>query len=118
MQLHAPNEGVFFENCFMVNADFSCIKSRTPLPSAGEWHHVAATYDGTAQYLYVDGVLMVTSPKPSGSVGLAFAPAPNINVGGNPWEYTQYNGYMDDVTFWARALTQSEVKDLAANPPR
>ncbi len=117
LQLSAPDQGLFIRNCFMKGSQQVCARTRTDLPSAGAWHHVAAVYDGTTQYLYVDGVLKASSPKPDGATGLAFAPAPTIAIGGYVWDNGQYNGYLDDVSFWARALTASDVKGLAAIPP-
>lgn len=78
----------------------------------GAWHHVAATWDGTTKRLYVDGapVASVVEPvldssEPLG-VGADLDSAQNIH----PW-----NGALDELQFYGRALTDAEVA-LVASP--
>ncbi len=35
----------------------------------GQWHHIAAVYDGTNKTLYVDGTVDVSAPLPPGLIG-------------------------------------------------
>ena len=75
---------------------------------AGEWHHVAATYDGTTARLYVDGKLAASLPF-SGNVG-------DSNTwrigayGANPVGY--FAGLIDEVQIYDRALSSDEVATL------
>lgn len=71
------------------------------------WHNVVATYDGTAQNLYCDNVLIGTSPRAfsaSSGTPMLFAEAPG--GGGN------YTGYLNDVRLYSRALTAADVNTL------
>ncbi|MSR71452.1 MAG: LamG domain-containing protein [Candidatus Taylorbacteria bacterium] len=71
----------------------------------GAWHHVIATYDGSTAALYVDGVL-VSSGAASGS----FTPGALTIGSSGASEY--YNGLIDDVRIYSRALTAAEVRTL------
>jgi hypothetical protein len=72
----------------------------------GDWHHVAGTYDGSSLNVYLDGVFQGTTS----SVGTVNASAYNVNIGresvGNRFHY---NGGIDDVRIYTRALTEDEI---------
>ncbi len=74
-----------------------------------KWHHVALTYDGKGLKLYVDG-------KVEADVKLAAPLAKNAHdlwIGGRP-EGVVATGVLDEVRFYARALSGAEVAALAA----
>lgn len=79
----------------------------------GNWHHVAATFDGTTRSVYVDGILKGSDvPRPH-KVPVR---AKNVRIGStNNGEYFQ--GSIDDVAIWNRALTQSELVQRQIMPP-
>lgn len=95
--------------------DVSYIWAQTPSPAltfnAGEWYHLACTYDGATLRMYVNGTL-------ASSVA---ATAPEINVG-EPlaigiYEHTGvysdgFSGAVDDVLLFDRALSDGEVSDI------
>ena len=71
----------------------------------GQWHHVAATYDGTTRTIYVDGVA-----KGSDVPGVAHAVpnASNATIGStNNGEY--FRGSLDEVRVWNVARTQAQL---------
>lgn len=68
------------------------------------WHHVAGVYTGSAVKLYVDGNEVASSTK-SGSFTLF---TPKIG-GGNASE--NFNGRIDEVRIYNRALSAQEIKD-------
>ena len=73
------------------------------------WHLVTATYDGTTAVLYVDGVRVASDTFTSpGTTGLALYVGRYFQ-GGYSW-----NGYVDDVRLYNRALTVTEVASIAA----
>ena len=49
------------------------------VPSAGQWHHVAYTFDGTTTRVYVDGALVNTEVNGAGVINTA--PGTPINIG-------------------------------------
>jgi hypothetical protein len=77
--------------------------SQLPINS---WSHLASTYDGNTQKLYLNGVL-VGSQAQTGAIALSSGA---LRIGGNavwPWEY--FSGYIDEVRVYNRALTQLEI---------
>jgi hypothetical protein len=85
--------------------------AETPSPVAlNRWTHLAATYDGTALRIFVDGVAQAAEPA-SGVLGLSSEP---FLVGGMAGPGRTVNGGLDEVRIYRRALTAAEVQlDLA-----
>ncbi len=82
------------------------------VPLVNQWQHVAYTFDGTTATRYVDG-------GPVLSDVFSLSPAANTQVvigalarGGNQ----PFNGALDDVRLYNRALTPAEVWRLAQEP--
>jgi formylglycine-generating enzyme required for sulfatase activity len=81
----------------------------------GQWHHVAATYDGTVHRLYLDGQRISNECARRGRV-----PANNydLTIGENQSNRadtdteTSFNGMMDDVMMFNRALSAEEIRML------
>ncbi|MDB6112540.1 MAG: hypothetical protein JWR69_4290, partial [Pedosphaera sp.] len=81
--------------------------------SNNQWTHLAVTRDGVGgQFkIYVNGSLDGTA---TGATGLLNA-NPNIFIGGNVGDGRYFNGLIDDVRFYSRVLSDSEVATLV--PP-
>jgi len=82
------------------------------------WHHFAGTNDGRYGKLYIDGELMDT--KDWGDTYLLYYYYSNsIIVGAEAYRYAAptgsyyFNGYIDDVVLYSRALTDAEIMSLA-----
>ena len=74
----------------------------------GNWHHIAAVYDGVKQYLYVDGVQIGSKAK-TGNVQFSLGSTCNIgayNGGAEP-----FKGMIDEVRIWNTARTVNEIVD-------
>ena len=84
----------------------------------GEWHHLAATYDGSRMRLYVDGA-QVRSENAPGIVTTSTSTALPIGIGAQPQTPTRWRngipGALDDVRLYRRALSAAEIQALA-NP--
>jgi hypothetical protein len=87
---------------------------------AQQWSHLVATYDGQHQKLYVNGVLVAQSAKQTlikNSRGV-------LRIGGNTLGREGFDGYIDEVRIYDRALTAKEVNANKAtsvsvsNPPQ
>jgi uncharacterized repeat protein (TIGR01451 family) len=77
----------------------------------GQWHHVAAVYDGTNMFLYVDGTLDVSQPA-TGSISQNSYPGcigENAEAPG-----LLFKGMIDEVSIYKRALTASEIQLIYA----
>ena len=88
------------------------IRGLNPLP-AGEWSHLAVTYDGATVSLYVDGGLVAATPR-TGSLLADSAQAlwlGRVRIGVRP-----LNGGLDEVRIYNRGLTATQVRLDAATP--
>lgn len=87
-------------------ADLDCTGAQCPI-STGTWYHVASTWDGTTRKLFVNGVL-----KRSDTPGANNATAANFHIGKTCCSEF-FNGLIDDVAIYTRALSAVEVAELA-----
>ena len=80
---------------------------------SNRWTHLAATYDGARHRLYVNGV-QVGSRSQSGAVDGSANP---LRIGGNTvWTNQHFEGLIDEVRIYDRALTQAELEAVAEEP--
>ena len=78
---------------------------------ANAWHHIAGVGDGINMSIYVDGVMVATR---------AFAPAPDYGSGTTPFSIGEnvtsaggpFNGRIDEVVVYDRALSAAEILQL------
>lgn len=94
----------------------------TTQPVAGTWYHIACVYNGTSSYkkmyLYVNGTLEATLKNLTGNI----APISNsakLNMGRwcNPQnQYRHFNGFIDEVSIWDIALTQTQISSIIDDP--
>lgn len=77
----------------------------------GEWHHLLGTYDGSAMKLFVDGNLEDTNTDFSGDLPVV---AGDLHIGADyeasPGNF--FNGQLDEVRVYNRALVDAEVRRL------
>lgn len=73
-----------------------------------EWAHVVATYDGSTRRFYVNGVLQneLTEPRK------IRANDQNLTIGQNGNMQGYFNGRLDELAIFNRALSVKEVEDL------
>jgi hypothetical protein len=84
---------------------------KTAIP-VGEWHHVAATYDGTTWRLYLDGVLdgeATANATPRADSVHPFTIGSSIDSMGVRHGF--FAGAIDEVRVWDRARAEYEVQD-------
>ncbi|WP_317897305.1 LamG-like jellyroll fold domain-containing protein [Aurantibacillus circumpalustris] len=83
----------------------------TTIPVINTWYHVAATYDGTAFKLYINGILEATNLAPSGPMNPGTGP---LGLGAsvvNPTAVnSNLNAKMDETRLWNVARTQCEIQ--------
>ncbi|MBN1805411.1 MAG: LamG domain-containing protein [Sedimentisphaerales bacterium] len=83
----------------------------TVIVTDGQWHHMAATYDGAAGRIYIDGVLDVTSPG-TGQIGES---SYDFWIGNNSQQTGRYlHGMLDDIRIYSRALSEVEILGVMA----
>jgi len=78
---------------------------------AGEWVHLAATYDGTTLKLYVNG-----EEKGSAAAPLPYDSGESLYIGGDPGcnGRSWFVGQVDDVAIFSRAMTTDQVRQMAS----
>ena len=77
----------------------------------GAWHHVAMTWDGNTLTLYVNGAVegaLVVGPQT-----VAYS-THHLGIGGHPFFNSRwFNGLIDEVSLYGRALSAAEVASIA-----
>ncbi|MDO8730736.1 MAG: LamG-like jellyroll fold domain-containing protein [Candidatus Omnitrophota bacterium] len=93
-----------------TNGQSGTVRSVTSSGSitAESWTHVAGVYEADTMKVYVDG----TSTSASFSLAGAFSSNPLLRMGREE-DGTYFNGLIDEVRIYNRALTDSEISALA-----
>ena len=73
-----------------------------------KWCHVVATYDGSIQRVYING--QQVGPGLPGTFTIGIIPN-GVTIGNLPG-YGCFDGLIDDVVIWNRALSDSEITTL------
>ena len=73
----------------------------------GAWTHLATTYNGSSLALYVNGTQVASSP----ATGAIIANIGALRIGGNSIWYEPFNGLIDEVRIYSRALSASEIQE-------
>ena len=96
-----------------TSGSFSAIGIGTSYMSGNKWHHFVHTYDGSAQKLYLDGVLL-NSASITGSIQYGVGNTRVIisgddNNGYNSGTSAFHNGKINQIKIYNRALTSDEI---------
>jgi gliding motility-associated-like protein len=113
---YAPYPGVLFgvnpisNGCIGVPVNSAYVSTTSPI-ALNQWYCIVATFDNGAMKIYRDGVLIQTSN--AGFTTLNQCANATIQIGkwwnGDP---LQYQGKIDDIRIYNRALNQDEVNAL------
>jgi hypothetical protein len=79
-----------------------CIKNEIDL----DWHFITATYNGSIIKVYFDGILVLNQSFSSLST------IDNFNIGKRNDNNNYWNGLVDEVKVWKKALNESEIIEL------
>jgi hypothetical protein len=80
--------------------------------ASGVWTHLAATFDGRAGRLYING-LLAGSNTAMNVLPEDIAPTNTIGYIGRDYATNSFNGFIDDVVFTSRVLSAQEIHELA-----
>jgi hypothetical protein len=74
-----------------------------------KWHHVAVTRDKTTltKKIFIDGIENATGSCSNLSYNLN----PNIYIGADVIDNVFFNGSLDEIRVWNKALTETEIRD-------
>ncbi|MBN9692121.1 MAG: hypothetical protein J0M24_17900 [Verrucomicrobia bacterium] len=99
----------------------SLVESISAAPLAPlRWHHVAFTLQDSVAKLWVDGQIVATGPftlKPDQLLAPNTASTPQENYLGRGRSGNFFRGRLDSIRIYQRALTPTEMVQLAAPPP-
>ena len=82
--------------------------------SVGSWYHAVGAYNKTTgeQKLYVNGLLVNTQTHPAGNTVAPLTAYSDMRMGYSRVNAGYFNGVLDDVRLYKRALTDQEVLDI------
>ncbi|MFM7016589.1 MAG: LamG-like jellyroll fold domain-containing protein, partial [Bacteroidota bacterium] len=84
--------------------------------NTNQWYHIVAVYDGSIQSIYIDGVL--SSSQNANTVLNSIAD--HLILGAHQVSVVpgwSWDGKLDDIAIWNRALTQNEITQLYTGSP-
>ena len=79
----------------------------------GQWHNAVGVFNGTHLLLYEDGVEVATPVARTGNIQSTDT---EVRIGTTHSGTHSYNGSIDDVMIWNRALTAGEIMSLYQEP--
>ena len=90
---------------------FTQVRSSNNALTLNTWQHVAAVYDGSNMYLYVDGVQVGITANTRALNG---SPRP-LGIGGGSLNTRHHNGLIDEARVWNDARSQAEIQNFACS---
>ena len=90
-------------------AIFNGVEEYVSAPTAipmDTWTHVATTYDGATLRVYINGTQMASRAMSGGIQVNADA----LRIGGSSYPNSFFQGTIDEVRIYSRALSQSEIQ--------
>lgn len=77
-----------------------------PYPSLNNWHHLAATYDGSMIRVYVNGVQQAAVAR-TGTIAVNANP---LTLGNQPGYSEYFGGAADELRIWNVARSQAQIQ--------
>ena len=105
------NQSVLLGSTMVNNQVTGALTTNTNLIGIGRWKHFVFIQNSIGRFIYIDGIL-VNSNNQFGNLcstlnNLYFGADNNL---GTLWRF--FNGKLDDIGIWNRALTDQEISDL------
>lgn len=95
---------------YIYDSDWVTVHADVDPSFNGQWHQVVGSFEGSALKLYIDGNIVAITEY-EGSIALSTS---NINIGKNSDKSDRfYEGAIDEVMIYNRALSAGEVLHLA-----
>ncbi|MDC9722637.1 MAG: choice-of-anchor D domain-containing protein [Urechidicola sp.] len=80
-----------------------------------EWHHIAATYNGTTAYLYIDGIEVISGTPTSAPLNTPqdfIIGAKTANYATTPLNIDFFDGAIQDARIWDIALSETQIREM------
>ncbi len=105
---HSDNNNIQF---FIYDSGWFTVNVSAGESFNGDWRHVSGTYDGSELKIYLDGGIRATTVH-TGAIEIG---TENLTIGTNSEESGRfYNGFIDDVRVYNRALSDGEILYLVS----
>lgn len=101
--------GYIYFDTYQGSNGSGCGVNTTDNIANNAWHFVVCTYDNINAKIYIDGALSATSSTGSGQM---YYQASDFVVAARSGGGNYYNGSLDEIGVWSRALTAAEVTIL------
>ncbi|MCK9556226.1 alpha/beta hydrolase, partial [bacterium] len=95
---------IFFQVC---QSDRTIKSVATPDLEVGQWYHLAGTYKGGMMCIYLNGEPVEYTTSATGSIQTVDE---NLVIGANSSYGEKFNGIIDEVKLYNRALTEEEIE--------
>lgn len=83
-----------------------------PAITTDEWHHFAFSYNGTNQYVLIDGVVVASVPTTGSVTNDAGSFNSGLKIGARFTGGTQYvAGQLDEIRVWNIFRTENQIRD-------
>lgn len=79
------------------------------IPLKGEWHHLALTFDGMIEKVYVDGIIDTLWPLS------LFVESSYVKIGTSGLSTERYNGFIANAQLFDKSLNEDEIVKLMEN---
>lgn len=109
--LLVTNSKLFISLRNSSNVTFKDYSNSSTTFTTGSWFHVVVTWDGTDLLGYVNATAQ-TFTKTTDSAGSQSNSSRVLYLGSTTSATAPYDGIMDEVGLWSRAITSSEVTSL------
>jgi hypothetical protein len=90
----------------VAHGDWAVDLPYSNLPEKGKWHHIAVTFDGLLENVYVDGELNNQQPI------YLFVQASDILIGASGEPTENFTGYISDAKLYDKALSANEIREM------
>lgn len=101
------NQSIQF--CVQISGTYQCVGGVNIVPD-GIWNHVAATYDGTAVRLIINGGQFNLSQPATGTIDAVNDP---ILIGRNAVNGSAFQGSIDEIGIYNRVLSIAEIQSIS-----
>jgi hypothetical protein len=99
---YAGNNNLYYD----VYSSTNRYAVRTPVPTAGVWTCITASYNNSVMALYYNAVLRASASV--GSITIDWSGTARTAIGFSGWSY--FNGFISAFRIYSRALSDSEVR--------
>jgi len=109
---YALNIGGNGQGRIVTNSGGTWVAAEAPAGSIklNVWQHIAGVFDGTNLMFYVNGILKAT--KKTGIPATSTGPLSIGETAESSWGDRSFNGGIDEVKVWNKALTLTEINDF------